>query len=117
MRLGTRAYESIYRTVATILLLIGMVVVMTPLAWMLISALKSQDAVNTSPPQSIPTEQIKVNINGQSLYLYDIEVNGVKRQLALLNREGSLGTFVDPAQPDEQYQLPVASGARATRVY
>jgi len=116
MKLGIKSVETINRTIATALLLIGLVVVMTPLAWMLISALKSQDAVNTSPPQWIPSEQIKVNVNGQNLFLYDIEVNGVKRQLALLSKEGSLGTFVDPAHPDEQYQLPVASGARATRV-
>jgi multiple sugar transport system permease protein len=117
MRIGIKALESVNRSVSTVLLLIGMLVVMTPLAWMLISALKSQDAVNTNPPQWIPTEQIKVTVDGQSLFLYDIELNGVKRQLALLNKEGSLGTFVDPAQPDQKYQLPVASGTRATRVY
>ena len=42
------------------------------------------------------TEQIKVPVNGKNLFLYDIEVNGVLRQLALLKKEGSLGTFVNP---------------------
>lgn len=117
MQFGIKARDTINRTVSTILLFIGMLVVITPLIWMLVSALKSQDAVNTSPPQWIPTEQIKVNVNGQSVYLYNIKVNGVERQLALIKKEGSLGTFVNPNHPEEQYQLPVASGERATRVY
>jgi ABC-type glycerol-3-phosphate transport system permease component len=41
----------------------------------------------------------------------------VLRQLALINKEGSIGTFVNPENPAEQYQLPVASGTRATRIY
>src|SRR6185503_5046960 len=49
--------------------------------------------------------------------LYDIEADGVLRQLALIDKQGSIGTFVDPQNPEEQYQLPVASGTRATRVY
>jgi multiple sugar transport system permease protein len=117
MKLGIKAWESINRGTATVVLFIGMLVVTTPLVWMLVSALKSQDAVNTNPPQWIPMEQIRVEVNGQSVFLYDIEVNGVKRQLALVNKEGNVGTFVNPDQPQEQYQLPVTSGVRATRIY
>ncbi len=117
MKLGKKAQESTNQTVSTILLFIGMLVVMTPLVWMMVSALKSQDAVNTNPPQWIPTEQIKVDINGQSVFLYDIEVKGAKRQLALVNKEGSIGTFVNPQNYEEKYLLPVASGTRATRIF
>ncbi len=117
MKLGIKSQESLNRGVSTVLLFIGMLVVMTPLAWMLVSALKSQDAVNTNPPQWIPTEQIRVNVNGQSVFLYDIKVNGVERRLALVNKEGNLGTFVNPDDPAEGYQLPVSSGVRATRIY
>src|SRR5215208_6713075 len=115
--IGKQANDFINRIIVLILLFIGMVVVLTPLVWMMVSALKSQDAVNTNPPQWIPTEQVKVSVNGKDVFLYDIEVDGVLRQLALVNKEGSLGTFVNPENPSEQYQLPVASGTRATRVY
>ena len=37
-----------------------------------------------------PTEQIKVPVNGKNLFLYDIEVDGVLRQLALVKKKGSL---------------------------
>ncbi len=115
--IGKHTRDLINRIIVLILLFIGMVVVLTPLAWMLISALKSQDAVNTNPPQWIPTEQIKVQVNGRSAFLYDIEVDGVLRQLALIDKQGSTGTFANPEKPEEQYQLPVASGTRATRLY
>jgi multiple sugar transport system permease protein len=114
---GKRTQDLINKTIVLLMLFIGMVVVITPLVWMLVSALKSQDAVNTNPPQWIPTEQVKVNVNGRNVFLYDIEVDGVLRQLALVKKEGSLGTFVNPQNPSEEYQLPVASGTRATRIY
>ena len=117
MTIGKHTRDLINRIIVLILLFIGMTVVVTPLVWMMISALKSQDAVNTNPPQWIPTEQIKVEVNGKSVFLYNIEVNGVLRQLALVNKEGSTGTFVNPENPEEQYQLPVTSGTRATRIY
>ncbi len=113
---GKRAQETINKVFVLILLFIGMVVVITPLVWMLVSALKSQDAVNTNPPQWIPTEQVKVDVNGRDVFLYDIEVDGVLRQLALVKKDGSIGTFANPENPSETYQLPVASGTRATRV-
>ena len=114
---GKKARDMINRISVLVLLFIGMVVVLTPLVWMLVSALKSQDAVNTNPPQWIPTEQIRVEVNGRSVFLYNIEVDGVLRQLALVDKEGVTGTFVDPAEPDVEYKLPVTSGTRATRVY
>ena len=114
---GKKARDMINRISVLVLLFIGMVVVLTPLVWMLVSALKSQDAVNTNPPQWIPTEQIRVEVNGRSVFLYNIEVDGVLRQLALVDKEGVTGTFVDPAEPDVEYRLPVTSGTRATRVY
>lgn len=115
--IGKHAQDMINRIIVLILLFVGMVVVITPLVWMMVSALKSQDAVNTNPPQWIPTEQVKVEVNGKNVFLYNIEVNGVLRQLALVKKEGSIGRFVNPENPAEGYQLPVASGTRATRVY
>jgi multiple sugar transport system permease protein len=117
MSIGKKAGELINRTIVLIVLFIGMVIVATPLVWMMVSALKSQEAVNTNPPQWIPTEQIKVQVNGRSVFLYDIEVNGVLRQLALVDKQGTSGTFVNPEDPAEQYQLPVTSARRATRIY
>jgi multiple sugar transport system permease protein len=116
MIFGKKAQSRIATIISMILLSFGFLIVVTPLVWMLVSALKPKDAVNTFPPQWIPTEQIKVNINGKDVFVYDIAVNGAARQLALVDKQGPTGTFVNPDNPQEQYQLPVASGVRATRV-
>lgn len=114
--MGKKTNERIVQIISTILLSIGMLVVLTPLAWMLISALKPRDAVNTFPPQWIPTDQVKVPINGQEYFLYDIPVNGEIRQLALLDKQGANGKFVNPENTSESYELLVASGTRVTQI-
>ena len=111
-----RLNEGVVRIISTILLSIGMLIVITPLVWMLVSALKPRDAVNTFPPQWIPTDQVKVEIKGIDYFLYNIQVNGEQRQLALLEKDGAIGTFVNPQNPDESYSLPVASGKRVTQI-
>jgi multiple sugar transport system permease protein len=111
-----RVNEGVVRIISTILLSIGMLIVITPLVWMLVSALKPRDAVNTFPPQWIPTDQVKVEIKGIDYFLYNIQVNGEQRQLALLEKDGAIGTFVNPQDPDESYKLPVASGKRVTQI-
>lgn len=113
MRLGMKARSRLVRGIALILLTIGFVVVMIPLVWMLSSALKTKEAANTVPPQWIPKEQVKVTIDGRDCFVYDIPVEGEMRQLALVDKQGPTGTFVNPDDPAEQYQLPVASGERA----
>ena len=119
MRLGIKAQSRLIRGFALLLLTLGFLVVMTPLVWMVSSALKTKEATNTMPPQWIPREQVKVTIDGKSAFLYDIPVdvagNDV-RQLALVAKEGPTGTFVNPDNLAEQYQLPVASGTRSKAV-
>jgi multiple sugar transport system permease protein len=98
------------------ILSVGLVAVITPIVWMFTSALKSQNAVNTMPPQFIPQEQVKVEIEGKDYFLYNIPVDGEMRQLALLEKDGPMGTFVNPENVEEQYFLPVADGERVTQV-
>jgi multiple sugar transport system permease protein len=116
MGMNKKTHERINQIVSTILLSIGMLVVLTPLAWMMVSALKPRDAVNTYPPQWIPTDQVQVLINGKEYFLYVIPVNGEMRQLALLDKQGATGTFVNPDNTSESYELTVASGTRVTKV-
>ena len=116
MRPSKKINERVVQIISTILLSIGMLVVLTPLAWMMVSALKPREAINTFPPQWIPTDQVQATINGKEYYLYDIPVNGETRQLALIDKQGATGTFVNPQDPSESYDLPVASGTRVTEI-
>lgn len=116
MKIGKKNQERISQTIIMVLLTVGMLVVLTPLAWLVISSLKSANAVSTFPPQWIPTDQVRVTIEGKQYYLYDISVNGEMRQLALLEKKGATGTFVNPSDPSETYQLPVVSGKRVSQI-
>lgn len=116
MRPSKKINERIVQVISTILLSIGMLVVLTPLAWMMVSALKPRDAVNTFPPQWIPKDQVQVTINGQMFFLYDIPVDGEMRQFALVDKQGAIGKFVNPQDPAESYELPVASGKRVSQI-
>jgi multiple sugar transport system permease protein len=113
MRLGIKSRSRLVRAIALTLLTLGFVIVTIPMVWMASSALKTKEAANTVPPQWIPKEQVKVNIDGRDAFVYDIPVEGEVRKLALVDKQGPAGTFVDPDNPAEQYQLPVASGERA----
>jgi multiple sugar transport system permease protein len=113
MRLGSKARSRLTRSIALVLLTIGFVAVMTPLLWLTSSALKAQEAANTMPPQWIPKEQVKVSVGGKEVFLYDIPVDGKMRRLALLKKDGPTGTFADPNDPTQQFELSVASGERS----
>ncbi len=113
MKLGMKASSRVGRGVSLLILLTGLVVVLTPLVWMVSSALKSKDAVNKFPPQWIPEESLAVTIDGKSVPVYDMPVDGQTRRLALVDKNGPTGTFVNPDNPQETFQLPVQSGKRA----
>jgi len=115
MNISKKTNEHIVQIISTVLLSIGMLVIMTPLVWMFVSALKPREAVNTFPPQWIPTDQVQVTVNGKQVFLYEIPVNGETRQLALVDKQGATGTFVNPDDPSQSYELPVASGKRITQ--
>ena len=116
MRSSKKINERVTQIISTVLLSIGMLVVLAPLAWMTVSALKPREAINTFPPQWIPTDQVQVTIDGKEYFFYEIQVNGEIRQLALVDKQGATGTFVNPQDPSESFDLPVASGTRVTQI-
>lgn len=107
-----RKQELLQKIIVLCLLSIGLVIISAPLVWMLSSALKSPDAVRTFPPEWIPREPLKVEIDGRERYVYEIPVNGEMRRLALLSKKGNVGEFVNPDDINERYELPVTDGKR-----
>ena len=72
---------------------------MIPLVWMVSTALKSKEAANTIPPQWIPKEQAKVEIDGQ-----DVPISTTSRSTAdappgAAGQEGRDRHFRQPRQP------------------
>jgi multiple sugar transport system permease protein len=73
-----------------------------PFLWMVLTAFKSDQDVFRSPPRWLPYDNVRVEVNGEKLPLYNVKVeDGSVRQLAALSIIEGVGTFVDPANPDE----------------
>jgi multiple sugar transport system permease protein len=113
---GKKFQKLLGQIVALTLLSIGAVVVLMPLVWMLSTSLKSTSTSTEYPPKWIPLDAKKVVIDGRDRFIYSIPVDGEIRELALLQKRGPDGIFVNPQNLDEQYVLPVQSGERVYTV-
>jgi multiple sugar transport system permease protein len=82
-----------------------------PFLWMVATAFKSDLDVFHTPPRWLPYDNLRVDVNGQQLPLYNvITPEGVKRLAAVKIVEG-VGTFVDPANPSQTFQYDIQQGA------
>lgn len=108
--------DIIVRILSLIALTIGAILVMMPLVWMVLSSLKSPEQGNKMPPEWLPKRAEKVTIDGKSVFVYEIPVNGAMMKLALVSKKGPVGTFIDPANPAQKYELTVNDGERVMEV-
>ncbi len=107
---GNKAQEILMRVVTTLLLAAGAVVILIPFISMISTALKDATQVRTDPLSIIPRTPITVDVQGEQLPLYEVNINGVKSKMALLkNAPGKQGIFIDPASPAQTYTLPLDS--------
>jgi len=82
-----------------------------PFLWMLITALKSSLDVFHTPPRWLPYDNVRVEVDGEQLPLYNVQtVDGV-RQLAAIRIIEGVGTFVDPADPGQTFEYEIQQGA------
>jgi multiple sugar transport system permease protein len=72
-----------------------------PFLWMLSTALKSDLDIYRTPQTWLPHDIKEVEVNGQNLPLYNVEIDGATRQLAALEVLRGEGKFIDPQNPDE----------------
>jgi multiple sugar transport system permease protein len=84
---------------------------LVPFLWMLLTAFKSNQDVFHTPPRWLPYDNVRVNVNGEQLPLYDVQTeDGVKRLAAVKIIEG-VGIFVDPANPSQTMEYEIQQGA------
>lgn len=74
-----------------------------PLFWMVSTSFKADRDVFHIPLRFLPYDNVMVNVNGQSLPLYNVTLGDEVRQLALVKMEDSLGEFVDPNDPAQTF--------------
>jgi multiple sugar transport system permease protein len=106
---GIQGQSYILKGITTLFLAAGAAVIMIPFLYLLSTSLKDRDQLRQSPPPLIPVAATTVNINGQDEPLYQVTVDGQSREMALIkNRPGGKGLFVDPANPEQTYELVIA---------
>ncbi len=108
--------ERVSQVVATLLIIIGVVLILIPVGWMISTSLKSEFNVTSLPPQWIPTETVKVQVEVEGrkkgLFLYDVNVEGQERVLAAVKLNPEKSVFVDPDNPDQVYYAPAAAAKK-----
>lgn len=109
---GVRFQKLLGKIIALVLLSLGTILVLIPLVWMLSTSLKSTSTSTEYPPKWIPRDAKRVEIDGRDYFIYAIPVEGEVRELALLQKTGPIGVFVNPDNLDERYELEVQSGER-----
>ena len=82
-----------------------------PFLWMVITALKSSQDVFHTPPRWLPYDNVRVDVGGQELPLYNVQTESGLRQLAAVKIVEGIGTFVDPANPGQTFEYEIQQGA------
>ncbi len=107
--IGIKAQDLLGKIITTLILAAGAVVVFIPLLFMFSTSLKDRNQLRRSPPPLIPLEYTMVEVDGKEEPLYAVTVDGEARQMALTkNLPEGKGVFVDPANPDETFELVIA---------
>src|SRR5438094_8475776 len=91
-------------------LLLGLLLMFGPVAWLVLSSFKSAAALNEFPPQLLPYGQKTVAVTGHEnpLPLYRVTLpDGTTRELAEVRRIGIQATLVEPNAPAQEYKVNI----------
>jgi multiple sugar transport system permease protein len=107
--IGTvKGHDFLFKGITTLILAAGAVVIMIPLAFMISTSLKDPAQIRSDANTLIPRKPRTVEINGEKFNLYQVTVNGVSREMAMLKKApGGMANFADPANPEQVFQLKI----------
>ena len=92
-------------------LLLGVALMFGPVIWLALSSFKTPAALQEFPPTLLPLGQISVPVEGyeEPLLLFRVPMeDGSVRELAQIRRVGIMAQMVDPQNPGERMNLPIA---------
>jgi multiple sugar transport system permease protein len=78
---------------------------------MVLTAFKSDQDVFHTPPRWLPYDNVLVEVNGEKLPLYTVKTEAGAKELAMIQIIEGIGTFVDPANPDQILEYKLQQGA------
>ncbi len=91
-------------------LLLGVVLMFGPVLWLVMSSFKTQASLLEFPPSLLPMSQKEISVPGypQPLPLFTVTMeDGTTRELAQVRRVGIQAQMVDPADPSQQFRVPI----------
>lgn len=97
---------------STAVIAFGALLIMVPVIWMFSTSLKTRFTVTSFPPEFIPRESDKVDVNGKSLFLYDVNIDGEIKLLAASKLDPEASIFIDPENPEIEYTVPIAQATK-----
>jgi multiple sugar transport system permease protein len=105
---SVKGHEFFFKGITTLVLAAGAVIIMIPLAFMISTSLKDPAQIRSDANTLIPRKPQTAEINGERYNLYQVTVDGVSREMALLKKApGGMAKFVDPANPADSVDLKV----------
>jgi len=93
-------------------LALGIFLMFGSVVWLVLSSFKTQAALVEFPPTFLPLGQIEVQVEGHKkpLPMFSVTMDdGSVREMAQIRRIGIIAQMIDPAEPDVQYKIPIAS--------
>src|SRR6516165_10053144 len=104
---------------SNVYLVLGTLLMFGPVAWLLLSSVKSPSSLIEFPPTLLPWEQVRAPVPGQNapLPLFGItKGEHAGETLAELRRIGLQATMVDPAKPDTPIRVPVRDREKVMQI-
>ena len=101
-------------------LMLGLLVMFTPVLWVVISSFKTPANLAEFPPTLLPYSSENVVVEGYDdpLPLFDVVMeNGEVARLAQLRRVGIQAQMIDPAEPEVRIVVPVENATPVRRLY
>lgn len=98
-KIAQRRRNLLNRSALTLLALILLSIYLMPLAYGVVTSLKSKAQVGDASAPLLPMETVLFEYEGQQLGVYNITIDGVDQQLALLRPSRNSSVFIDPADP------------------
>lgn len=111
--ISKKTVERRERNIALVILFIASIGILIPMLLMFGGSLSSKMVIKTVPSSIIPYEGKQVTIDslgfpGKKYFVYNVTIDGVKKELAYVAKQDKLWVYVNPANTAETYKLPPA---------
>ncbi|KAA3643413.1 MAG: carbohydrate ABC transporter permease [Chloroflexi bacterium] len=90
-------------------LILGTILMFGPMLWLVLSSFKSSAEIIKFPPRFLPYQQVMVDVDGYAdpLPLFDVQIDGLSRQLVQIDLDGATATMIEPTNPSNTYSVRV----------